>query len=75
MILFTFYVAIKTEAFTSDREQFTCSDVIPTCHIKMLTWLRVFNHYVNLYHSPQSFFVRWQCACESVNEQGASIFL
>ena len=35
MILFTFEndqnTAIKTEAFTSAREQFTCSDVIPTC--------------------------------------------
>ena len=38
MILFTFEndqnTAIKTEAFTSAREQFTCSDVIPTCPIK-----------------------------------------
>ena len=37
MILFTFEndlnTAIKTEAFTSVREQFTCSDVIPTCPI------------------------------------------
>ena len=37
MILFTFEndynTAIKTEAFTSAREQFTCSDVIPTCPI------------------------------------------
>ena len=37
MILFTFEndknIAIKTEAFTSVREQFTCSDVIPTCPI------------------------------------------
>ena len=37
MILFTFgndyNTAIKTEAFTSIREQFTCSDVIPTCPI------------------------------------------
>ena len=37
MILFTFEnnlnTAIKTEAFTSVWEQFTCSDVIPTCPI------------------------------------------
>ena len=37
MILFMFEndlnTAIKTEAFTSVREQFTCSDVIPTCPI------------------------------------------
>ena len=35
MILFTFendkYTAIKTESFTSAREQFTCSDIISTC--------------------------------------------
>ena len=28
---------IKTEAFTSAREQFTCSDVIPTCPIELNT--------------------------------------
>ena len=37
MILFTFEndknTEIKTEAFTSARDQFTCSDVIPTCPI------------------------------------------
>ena len=37
MILFTVEndknTAIKTEAFTSAWEQFTCSDVIPTCPI------------------------------------------
>ena len=42
MILFTFEndknTAIKTEAFTSVREQFTCSDVIPTCPIPEIDW-------------------------------------
>ena len=37
MILFTFEndlnTGINTEAFTSAREQLTCSDVIPTCPI------------------------------------------
>ena len=39
MILLTFEndknTAIKTETFTSAREQFTCSDVIPTCPIQV----------------------------------------
>ena len=39
MILFTFEkdenTAIKTEAFTSAREQFTCSDIIPTYPIDL----------------------------------------
>ena len=41
MILFTFendiYTAIKTEAFTSAREQLTYSDVIPICPIIYIT--------------------------------------
>ena len=45
MILFTFEndinTAIKTEAFTSAREQFTCSDVIPTCPMLQFLGQRV----------------------------------
>ena len=44
MILFTFEndknTAIKTEAITSAREQFTFSDVIPTCPILIFIFLK-----------------------------------
>ena len=47
MILFTFEndknTAIKTEAFTSAREQFTCSDVIPTCPIELIIHKSLFS--------------------------------
>ena len=62
MILFTFEndsnTAIKTETFTSAREQFTCSDVIPTylCICKYVGTEFPVHTNTEKHHIPESTF-------------------